>query len=76
MTDRTYDGLAECTQRYPLQSPVENFTHLAASPPKVDVVPIVVHRVLGDASHKFVFAEQGKHTLIVVKRMLTEAKAV
>ena len=76
LADRTYDGLAECTQGRPLESPVENYTHLTTGPPKVDVILFVCHRVLGNVSHKLVFAEQGKHTLIVAKRILTEAKAV
>ena len=76
LTDRTYDGLAECVQRCPLQSPVKNFTHLTASPLKVDVMLIIGHRVLSCVSHGFVSVEQGKRTLIVVKRTLTAAAAV
>ena len=40
------EWLVELIQSSPFQSLVECLAHISASPPKVDVVPIVGHRVL------------------------------
>ena len=48
---------AEFFQSPPIHSPVESLTYFTASPPKVDVILIVGHRVLYNVSRKFVFAE-------------------
>ena len=74
--NRTNDGPAECIQWYPLQPPVESSTHLSANFSEGDEILVVGHRVLGSVSHKFAFVELEKRTLIVVRRRLTEAKAV
>jgi hypothetical protein len=56
--NRTQDGLGELVQLFPDQPPVKHLAHVAAIPPKVDVVLIVSQGVL-DARQSAVCIRKG-----------------
>ena len=50
MSNCVEEGLTELVQSSALQFPVEDLAHIAARPPKVDVILVVGHRVLDDGN--------------------------
>jgi hypothetical protein len=76
ISDRIQDGLVELIQPSPLQSSVEHLTHVTASPPKVDEILIVGHRVLERRESEVYLGRMvGGRTRIIVRRTLADPKA-
>jgi hypothetical protein len=78
ISNRIEDRLGEFVQLFPLQSPIEHLTYIAAVPPKVDIVLIVGQGVLDMCESKTrVRGVVGEgRTRIVVKRVLAEPRAI
>ena len=74
ISNRIEDGRVEFVRPFSPQSPVEDFAHISASPPKLDVILIVCHRVLGGCESELNIVECG-HTRIIIRRNLAAPKA-
>jgi len=65
---------AELIQSPSVHPPVESPTHIGACQPELDKVGFVGHRVLVSVSLEQISGEEGKRTLIIVRRTLTVPK--
>ena len=69
-------GFIEFIGSFPVQSPLEDLTHISAGQSKVDVIVFIVHRILSKHEPAAVIAGGRGHTLIVVRRTQADAKAI
>ena len=60
LSDRPEYRLVELIQSSPIQSPVKSLTYFSAGQSKIDVIPVVGHRVLGGVNPKPIFTEWGR----------------
>ena len=75
-SNRMENGLVEFIQLSPIQSPIECLTYTSTSPPELNTIPIVGHRVLDrPESSQVRFRRVAERTLIIAKRVLAEPKA-
>ena len=69
-------GFTEYVQLPPVQAPFESLTHVGAGKPKIDVILFVGHSVLRECKLESDCLGTGERTLIKVKRMVAEPKAI
>ena len=75
LPNRLKYGLTDLTHSPSAHPPVKGFTYVGASQPELDIVCFIDHRVLATCKPWiYCWRRGGEHTLIIVRRTLTEPK--